>query len=45
MRQKRKHIIFRSLVLSILFVAAVSCTTTNPPVDAKTGATTIVPKK
>ena len=45
MKQKSKYFIYRTLVLGILFIAAVSCSSTNPPVNATTGATTLVPKK
>ncbi|MHB9142788.1 MAG: hypothetical protein ACYC25_13010 [Paludibacter sp.] len=45
MRQKSKNFIYRTLVLFILFLGIVSCSSTNPPVDTTTGATTSATKK
>jgi hypothetical protein len=45
MKAKNKSFVLVSFVLCLFFVAAVSCSTSNPPVDAKTGATIITPKK
>lgn len=39
MSAKSKKLIQISLVLFVLLTTAVSCTTTNPPVDTRTGAT------
>ena len=45
MRNKVKSYFFRSFVFGVLLVASISCTTTNPPVNGTTGATTAYPKK
>jgi len=45
MGAKIKSLVLVSFVLCLFVVTTVSCTTTNPPVDSKTGATTITPKK
>ena len=45
MRNKAKTYFFRTFILGVLLVGAISCTTTNPPVNATTGATTTYPKK
>ena len=45
MSNKAKTYFLRSFVLGVLLVGAISCTTTNPPVNATTGATTAYPKK
>ncbi|MDR3653985.1 MAG: hypothetical protein P4L34_13570 [Paludibacter sp.] len=42
MDAKSKFLI--SFVLSLLFFVAVSCTTTNPPVNGTTGATKVASK-
>ena len=45
MKAKIKSLVLVTFVLCLFFITAVSCSTSNPPVDAKTGATTITPKK
>ena len=45
MKNKAKTYFFRSFILGVLLVGAISCTTTNPPVNATTGATSTYPKK
>jgi len=44
MAAKGKGIVLVSFVLSLFLFTAVSCSSTNPPVNGTTGATTITPK-
>ena len=45
MNSRKKSLVSFSLVLCLFFLIAVSCTTSNPPVNAYTGATSKTVKK
>ncbi|HLP05514.1 MAG TPA: hypothetical protein VK152_08810 [Paludibacter sp.] len=45
MNLKSKRSATVSFVLLVCLLAVASCSTSNPPVDTKTGATTTTPKK
>ena len=45
MSAKIKSLVLVFFVLCLFFLTTVGCSTSNPPVDSRTGATTITPKK
>ena len=45
MKSVGKRIVLITITLVFCLLTATSCYTQNPPVNATTGATTIVPKK